>query len=159
MKLPVVLKPARPDRIDPEYLPAIPTWWPLPDSRELIDRETGQPTGHTADEVRRGRQLQEACSGPHDGERLMAHWRDSSPPDELVFAEGLVVYRIDHLESNKHVLTYRYSPADSLIHAGAMRGVEESFAEYGKAYAMEARNDDTTALGYRDRHPEPADGA
>lgn len=158
-QLPIVLKPARADRIDAEHLPVIPAWWPLPDARELIDRDTGTPTGATPDQVRRGRALLEASQGPHDGERMTVTFRDgAAPPPEVVLADGLVVYRIDHVDSNKRVLTYRYSPADSQIHAGAMRAVEEAFAEYGSQYALEAREDDTSALGYADRHPGPPDG-
>lgn len=158
--LPAILKPADPERLNREHLPTIPAWFPLPGSRELIDPDTGLPTGKTPEQVRRAYAITAACEGPHDGQPGgKVQWPEGgAPPDELAFVEGQAVYRLSRRESNERALVYRYSPGDSLIHPTLMRAVEDAFSQAGPQYAQEAREDDTTAFGYADRHAGAAFG-
>lgn len=143
--------PADASKLRPEDLPSIPDWFPLPPKDEQ-----GNPmpplTAEQRTEQRRGRQVMDACEGPHDGKRESVRLNaDGSPPDAIVLYDGTILYVRDDTASTKHQLAYRYSPQLSPAHPKLMAAVAEGFREYGREYALEAAHDDATQLGYSER--------
>ena len=150
----VRLLPALPEQLRPQDLPSLPEWFPLPprdESGDLLPPHTPEQR----DQLRRARAIVEAVTGPADGMRNQVRVSGSgAPPEQIVMYDGSVVYVLDPSASTKHQAAYRYSPALSHVHAGAMRAVEEGFREYGQQYAMEASTDDTSQLGYAQRNSD-----
>jgi hypothetical protein len=140
------LLPADPARVNAEHRPRLPDWFPLPNAKVLRKDPDDETSVDNSPEnrarVRWQTAQQAACEGPHDGTHPVVEHAGSTPPPRLILDAGGTVYtRSDH-ESNKHVVTYRYSPGDSPSHGAYMRAVEDAYAEFGRTYAEEARHDD-----------------
>ncbi len=147
-ELPMTFKCAMPP-LDPEYLPQLPHWFPLPARDDLGELLPEQPDEEHRSLIRRGRALAEALAGPMDGQRGKVKLdANGVPPAELTLVDGRVVYVRADAESNDRHVVYRYSPQLSTIHRLNMRAVEEGFAEYGQQYAMEASRDDEHANAF-----------
>ena len=152
MRLTAVLRPADTSKITADLMPAIPAWWPLPGAKALEPAVEGGPPRLPA-QVRAATALSAAIEGPYDGQRLTVTGRDGQQPDRtLVMGDGAIVYALDETVSNATHLTYRYAPHLSPGHRAMMEAVEAAFVDHGRTYAMEAREDDTTARGYADAH-------
>lgn len=139
------LRPAHPSMVGDEHKPTLPDWYPLPGAKVLRrdpeDPDTVDASPENRVRVREQERTAAACEGPHDGERRVAYTTDPEPPRVLWLDDGRTAYLRSDAESERVLIVYRYSPADSPGHRLYMGAVEDAYAEYGQTYAEGARHD------------------
>lgn len=142
MKFRAKLYPALEASLTPEMLPALPEWYPLDPSATPDDPDPVPYSAEKRAELRRAKAVEEAVSGPYDGQLMDGNLADNEPPPaQLVPAfDNRVRYLLSRSESHGQKLVYRYDPTCP-FHAPSMAAVVEAYTEAGPDYAGAARED------------------